>query len=144
MAVRTRVVRLELPEMSNIEMPHLGVAHVPHTLPYLLIELSKHATLLDAVSQHLGISPFDLCRTLGDSARLMEALRLGLIEGDVEQENREQMTEGEIALLREQKITSGKLSTIISLMEKAERRNNLQPTANPKNSRPTPDHNKKG
>ena len=142
--MRTRVVRLELPEMSNIELPHLGVAHVPHTLPYLFAELSKHVGLLDDVSHQIGISSFDLCRTLADGARLMEALRIGLIEGDVEQDDRERMTEGELALLREHKISSGKLSTIISLMEKAERRDNPQPTPNPSNSRPAWMLDKKG
>lgn len=130
--------------MNSIEMPSLNVAHVPHTLPLLLAELSKMPALLDAAAHQLGISPFDLCRTLGDGARLMEALRLGLAGSNNEADLEDwEMTVGEKNMARMLGGIFARLGLILASMERKERRENPQATANHP-SWPKPDNNKKG
>lgn len=54
---------------------------------------------------------------LKEAAVLLEALRIGLMQAEADDYDREHMTDGEIAITRGQRDISKKLSTIISMME---------------------------
>ena len=104
-----RTIRLEVPELKNVQLPSLEVVGVNQSLPALLMELSEHLS-------H-GNERSKLVPALRDTARLLEALRFGLMGADADDYDQEHMTDGEIAALRGQRTISGQLETIITLMK---------------------------
>jgi hypothetical protein len=114
--VHSRTVRVELPVIRYATMPSMELMN-GRTLPMELMEMARTTPETSAV--------------LTEAARLLEALRFGLMSSD-EQEpyDRSLMSEGEIAIAKGQRIISNKLDAIIALMEKREARENPQAAAN--------------
>lgn len=116
--MHSRIVKVELPDIHQVKMPSMELQS-GRTLPMELMELTRDPRLHSASG------------VLKKAAMLLEALRLGLMAKEPVVYDRSLMSEGEIAIAEGQVIISDKLSTIISMMEKREARENPQATANP-------------
>jgi hypothetical protein len=100
-----RSVRLDLPKLEGVVLPQMTwFGSSEPDFPYQVARIARNPELdsRDAMA-------------LRDAAKILEALRIGFLSDNFD---REQMTEGELAIERGQQTIAGKLDTIIKLMEK--------------------------
>lgn len=105
-----RNVRIEVPELRQITLPAMLMPN-GETICNMLLMLSRE---IPATLPTLAV----YAPILRETAKLLEALRMGFMAEDADDYDRESMSDGEIAITRGQQTIAKKLDVIITLMEK--------------------------
>ena len=96
----TKVVRLDIPGVSNELLAKLGP------------ELCE-------IGDMMSVPGSSARNTLRTAARVMQAVHLAMLHADAEEEDLENMTHGEVAIVRNLKIISERLGELKQLAEEA-------------------------
>lgn len=98
----SRTIRLDIPGVTAEDLARLGPA-------------------VREIGDMMSVPGSSSRTTLRTAARVLECVHVALLAADAEEEDLGNMTDGEIAVVRNLKVISSKLETITELMRRYER-----------------------